>query len=122
MSKRNFTPHTYQRAERRSNTNVRQVEAEADRVKDVYPRLQFWSHTLFRVLPHTKATRFRVYTQRKLKIPLIIENVKQNFPSNTEINICKPYSFSHAFDVITYKPMRWDEFILHALDAFGDSI
>jgi len=121
-----YTPHPYQRSDKRKQQICRltQVEAEEtiEELKNYFPYIQFWSHSFFKVQPHTVATKFRIYTRKRLSKRKTERLIEQNFPVRTRVKFVKPYNFTHSIDIITSKPMRWDDFMINTIKTFGDYV
>jgi len=120
---KNFVPKPYRIANKRATQTVLSVEvATNELINELYPHVQFWSHTFFKVQPNTYATRFRVYTRRRISTKILNEIIQQRYPENTKLELVQPYSITQSFDLMFKEPMRWDDFIHATAYVFRDVI
>ncbi len=82
-------------------------------------KIGFWSFSLIKANPDSKASKFRVFTKKQY-IPLkkVKSLMKTAFPKCTVIP-CFGYRYTHTFDVRMDK-ITWREFIWNTVNALGD--
>ena len=79
-------------------------------------KIEFWSHSIIKVRPDSKSTKFRIYTKQRISLKKVTDIFSETFPGC----IVKPYLFynkTHTVDVRTKDPVTWRDFIWKTVNA-----
>ena len=81
-------------------------------------KISFWSFSIIKVRPDSKATKFRVFTHQRINFKRIRFLIEGAFPG-CQVIAGWGYKHRHTFDVRVTQPITWREFIWKTVNALG---